>query len=507
MSAGADSRVPQELQQLLALAARKVRRARVRQALARVAEPAIYAAIAVGVLCALMRLAQSLRGSPDGISGVTYVVCVIVAAALPLLVAALHAYARQPVLAEVAERLDLGAGEHNRIATAVSFVAAPVPGAFAQAAIRAGLEAARRLAACHPYCPRYPVRGRQLFCGVVALVAIGLASGFRGALSPDATVDRSTALPRAAASQRAELTDQSRPQNANVKPPNVATAQASTPPATDVEVPRTPLNAKQSAAAAGRMAPGSAAAASASEQPAAAGAEASGLAGKSSGHRDTPMAKRAPGRTPQEQPPAGQPPLASEQSASASAGSAAGLCRAPAQPGLPRGDATTADRQEPETDEPTPDESKTSTQRGGIQPSLKDRQDPPNRDLGIGSNQGMPGGTGRGGPTPPKKSRGTASLVLGVPVPDFVRGRLGPGPTKIARERVPPSAAPGEPAAAAPAAVRAAAEAALPSGRVPVEFAAQVRDYLVALHSLATRLADAGAEAVPAPPGPREETP
>jgi hypothetical protein len=84
-------------------------------------------------------------------------------------------------------------------------------------------------------------------------------------------------------------------------------------------------------------------------------------------------------------------------------------------------------------------------QLGGIQPMLKDRNEAPSNDLGISGEEGPPG-TGRGGPTPPKKSRGTASLVLGVPIPDFVRGRVGPGTTKITHERVEPSVMPGDPA-------------------------------------------------------------
>ena len=45
---------------------------------------------------------------------------------------------------------------------------------------------------------------------------------------------------------------------------------------------------------------------------------------------------------------------------------------------------------------------------------------------------------GRGGPSEQKKSRGVASLVLGVPIPDHVKGRPNPGKTKITQERVEP---------------------------------------------------------------------
>jgi len=113
---------------------------------------------------------------------------------------------------------------------------------------------------------------------------------------------------------------------------------------------------------------------------------------------------------------------------------------------------------------------------------MKDRQAAPTRDLGISGEQGPPGG-GRGGPTPPKKSRGTASLVLGVPIPDFVRGRLGPGVSKVTRERVEPAPMPGEGAVAVAAQPRSLPENPSSRYRVPPAMAATVQRYLAALHS------------------------
>ncbi len=77
--------------------------------------------------------------------------------------------------------------------------------------------------------------------------------------------------------------------------------------------------------------------------------------------------------------------------------------------------------------------------RGGMQPSLRDRRPPVSRDLQIGfGNRPNPDANGRGGPSQPKKSRGTASLVLGVPIPDRVKGQPNPGRTKITQEAVQP---------------------------------------------------------------------
>jgi hypothetical protein len=96
------------------------------------------------------------------------------------------------------------------------------------------------------------------------------------------------------------------------------------------------------------------------------------------------------------------------------------------------------------------DEDSDSEARGGVQPSLRDRRPPVNRDLLIGFAAGRPepDANGRGGPSPQKKSRGVASLVLGVPIPDHIKGRANPGRTKVTQERVEPEAEDANPAVA-----------------------------------------------------------
>ncbi|MDF1729772.1 MAG: hypothetical protein P1U53_18705, partial [Sulfitobacter sp.] len=102
---------------------------------------------------------------------------------------------------------------------------------------------------------------------------------------------------------------------------------------------------------------------------------------------------------------------------------------------------TTPDEQEIEEDEDTEDEEEEQENRGGMQPNLRDRRPPVSRDLRIGfGNQPSPDANGRGGPSEAKKSRGTASLVLGVPIPDRIKGQPNPGPTRITQERIEPSA-------------------------------------------------------------------
>ncbi|MHC4954336.1 MAG: hypothetical protein ACYTGZ_10635 [Planctomycetota bacterium] len=120
--------------------------------------------------------------------------------------------------------------------------------------------------------------------------------------------------------------------------------------------------------------------------------------------------------------------------------------------------------EDPEADdEQVDDESEDSESRGGMQPNLRSRKPPANRDLSIGfGNRSSQRANGRGGASPPKKSRGTASLVLGVPVPDHIKGQPNPGMTKVTRER-------GEPEREEADAVRAGARAkrSAPAGVVP----------------------------------------
>lgn len=92
-----------------------------------------------------------------------------------------------------------------------------------------------------------------------------------------------------------------------------------------------------------------------------------------------------------------------------------------------------------ESDEEVDDEFDDQDARGGLQPQLRDRKPPVNRDLSIGfGNQKNPDANGRGGQSEQKKSRGVASLVLGVSIPDHVKGRPNPGKTKVTQERVEP---------------------------------------------------------------------
>ena len=152
--------------------------------------------------------------------------------------------------------------------------------------------------------------------------------------------------------------------------------------------------------------------------------------------------------------------------ATAGRGAASGSNKSPSpSPWSSKDQVTSDDEEDLEDDEEVDDEFDNSDARGGVQPHLRDRRPPVNRDLGIGfGNQKNPDANGRGGPSELKKSRGVASLVLGVPISDHVKGRPNPGKTKITQERVEPEA---EDAAAVKAGQRAPRNAPLGSFESP----------------------------------------
>jgi hypothetical protein len=102
-----------------------------------------------------------------------------------------------------------------------------------------------------------------------------------------------------------------------------------------------------------------------------------------------------------------------------------------------------------EEEEEVEDEEEEQESRGGLQPNLRDRRPPVNRDLRIGfGNRSNPDANGRGGPGQHKKSRGVASFVLGVPIPDRVKGQPNPGKTKVTQQRIEPETEEADPTTA-----------------------------------------------------------
>ena len=75
------------------------------------------------------------------------------------------------------------------------------------------------------------------------------------------------------------------------------------------------------------------------------------------------------------------------------------------------------------------------------QPQLNSRKAPADRSLtpGGGGTEPNEAANGRGGPSGLKKTRGVAAMLLGVPMPDRLRGMNNPGRMKITRERGQPT--------------------------------------------------------------------
>lgn len=74
-------------------------------------------------------------------------------------------------------------------------------------------------------------------------------------------------------------------------------------------------------------------------------------------------------------------------------------------------------------------------------PMLESRKAPVDRSLspsGAGQGEENPDANGRGGPGGLKKTRGVAAMLLGVPLPDHLRGQPNPGRMKVQRERSEP---------------------------------------------------------------------
>lgn len=131
-------------------------------------------------------------------------------------------------------------------------------------------------------------------------------------------------------------------------------------------------------------------------------------------------------------------------------------------------------------DEPVEDETDEQEQRGGVMPMRRGDNRPTARELSI-SGDGPPD-NGRGGPTPPKKARGTASLVLGLRLPDSVRGQPNPGTAKTSLEQIPPRPSAAEPGLAR--AVGAGRPTTPQSLRPPARSASLLQSYHALLRAL-----------------------
>jgi hypothetical protein len=475
-----------EFEVLLRTTQTRLRHATLRAA-ARVAVDRVLVTLAciAGAYC-LLRLGCLVARRPVPLGWTAYAGLLAVGLMVPVLVTMIRALRHMPSLQEAAERLDLGTQDHNRIAIALALTEREDRGAFARAAIEDGLGFLNRLKDALPCLSRQATdRRTSLYAGLTfvamsivaalcggAPASIAVAEGPGYALSRPSADRRPVAEPDNRRDPAKAAAPQSQPTMAGSKRNTEALAMATRPPA-----------GLRNEPAAGRASGQTGAEAGASDRSASAKGDSTEATASSRSPKKKEAKASAPKRSKESQVKGAPKPEKPEESSSIGQGSAGGGSMSAVQNAWSSRDQTTeGDREEDESDEDAQDESESNTQRGGIQPSLKDRNEAPTKELGISGDEGPPG-TGRGGPTPPKKSRGTASLVLGVPVPDFVRGRVGPGTTKVTHERVEPTPMPGDATSAVDAARRAMNEAATPRFDVPPSFAEIVRNYLVALHS------------------------
>ncbi|MEP0843271.1 MAG: hypothetical protein HRF43_11245, partial [Phycisphaerae bacterium] len=446
-------RLHRELAALLRQARRKVFAGALRARMPSAVYRAAQTVTALAGVWLIVRLALAVRGdAPPGWG--RFALAAAVAGSVAAGIVLLRALRRAPGLREAAQRLDLAVRDHNRIAIALAILEAGDTTPFARAAVEDGLAHARRLKDADPRVEAGRWKRRQIGYLLGLTVLLVLTSAWIGP-RPGSVVtaqDSPAALPSMGQREPAvAVKDNAGPLERRTEPHRpLAVASAKR----EARVSATRQEARESTR--GERASGKAGGGTSAES-AQAGRPLDALS--DAGESTTPSkfserkeARPARPRQRKETPRGDSRPTPSqEENSSIQPGSAGGGALSAAQTETSQKiQNAEGDRDDEDTDQESEDAAEANTQRGGIQPMLKDRQAAPTRDLGI-TGEGDQPGTGRGGPSPPKKARGTASLVLGVPIPDFVRGRLGPGMTKITHERMEPPALPGEPPAGAPA--------------------------------------------------------
>lgn len=403
---------------------------------------------------------------------------------------------RRPTWIEVAQRLDAACDAHNRVATALSLLQQGTLTAFERAAVQQGVERLRQASDQSPVPPaRQPLSRRTLvYCaGAVFLLGVAVTAitlpgkGQRPGATP-ATVDMDDLRSHAVA---ANLLVQTTPHPQ--RPDSETTADAA---------------GTESGEDNGRSAgPG---------EPRTAGAQGAGSTGQggriaqvsSAGGSDKSRAPSAsagapskPTRSPKGESNSQSQGEQDDASIGAISGGGAGRGRSLAvkNQGAQRESPAGAELESIDDDSEIEDELSSNQQRGGVQPSLPDRTEAPSRELGItGPQSGRPG-TGRGGPSPAKKSRGAAAMLMGVPIPDFVKGKAGPGPTAVSLEETAPSALGESASSAVPARPRSEDESPIQSREIPWSDAALVQEYCRRWQARPRKPADQAAPAVNPP--------
>lgn len=173
---------------------------------------------------------------------------------------------------------------------------------------------------------------------------------------------------------------------------------------------------------------------------------ASGQPSKAADQKKLKPKTKKPQKPKKDKPRANTPPQKDEKPSGSTAGQ--GSSKGASNSAAPSDWASTSQAESPSAEEDTEDEDQVDDEeeeqksRGGVQPNMRDRRAPVNRDLQVGFGDPQPSedANGRGGPSGQKKSRGVASLVLGVPIPDRVNGQPNQGRIRITQQRITPEA-------------------------------------------------------------------
>lgn len=406
----------------------------------------------------------------------------VVVAALIFVVSIIPELLHRPTLKETAERLDLAAGSQNKIATALSFSQDPVTSPFVAAAIQDGITALQQFAQIRPVTPAtiWTIKQNIIALGATAVLMLAAMISFRTASAVDAP---DKAVLAAAAGKEAAATQESTRPAVEQKSPS-PTAKA-----VERQMQEQLASASPEALAArqqgNNMMPGSTASthhqASKGDGGRSNGATRGG--GKQNQQASTPPKQSPTDMTQNKKPSANQ---SSEQASASSSriGSGRGGNSAVQLPGMEQGlqaanqFAAVEDLDGPAT---PPDKPNDSEHHGSKQPLLSDRKQAPTRELNISSGKGG-GGTGRGGPTPAKKARGTGALLFAVPTPDFIPAPLRPGPSKVQYESASPEPMAGAEIPSADAAARRTPESLQTTSDVSPEWGMMAWRYFQQLH-------------------------
>ncbi len=398
-------------------------------------------------------------------------------------------------LTHAAERLDLSQSTHNRIATAMALLRSGDDSPFAKAAIADGFEYLGKLQREAPQVDDSTTswRRKSVYLGIsLALLTAGLFIEAGSRSSPGDGLALSATTPTADTGTEREvvLPDE--------KPLPVAIPAKRGERETILRVKPTDEesgeNESEKRADSGKEShsQGPTGEDAAGKSRTSQSSSSSSSAASGAGVKSEPGASEP---TPPKKQPEGKKPIASEPIAKAEkkkggsinsrGSSAAGSMRTAQSEWNSEVKAKSNDNEDPQKNEEPDEKIDEEKQRLGAQPSLKNRTSNVSRELSLA--MGKPSDKqsmkkGRSGPGAQKKSRGTATMIMGVPVPGFVKGRLLPGPTKSNQEEVEPTPRESDYVTASDLTIAEPEEAPQEHFRPSAAMSEQARNYLIQQH-------------------------